>query len=167
LRGWQQGGAILALYGDPARRALLKPEAIYEVERGLALSAFDLTRHSTFRTEWTQAVRKFFERYDFWIMPTAQTFPFDAELRWPGQIAGHPMRSYHEWMQAVCLVTMTGCPALAAPAGFAANGLPMGIQIIAPTHAEMECLRLAHAYESAARDRLQRAPPLLQERRGA
>ena len=161
LRGWQQGGSILAHYRDPRRRALLKPEAIYEVEQGLALSAFDVTSYSAIRTEWSQAVRRFFERYDFWIMPTAQTFPFAAEDRWPSRIAGHEMRTYHEWMKAVCLVSMSGCPALAAPAGFSVNGLPMGIQIIGPVHAELACLRLAHAYEAASRTRVSRHPPLV------
>ena len=38
-------------------------------------------------------------------------------------------------------VTMAGCPALGVPAGFNANGLPMGIQIVAPNHAELACLQ--------------------------
>ena len=162
LRGWQQGGGILELYNDPGRRALLKPEAIYEVEQGLALSAFDISAHSVIRSEWSEAIRAFFQHYDFWIMPTAQTFPFDVDQRWPAEIAGRTMKTYHEWMEAVCLVTMSGCPALAAPAGFASNGLPMGIQIIARPHAEIECLRLAYAYEVANRSRLFRPPPLLE-----
>jgi amidase len=161
LRGWQQGGALLELYRDPARRALLKPEARYEVEQGLALSAFDVTAHSVVRSEWSQAVRKFLQRYDFWIMPTAQTFPFGVDERWPTEIAGRKMQSYHEWMKGVCLVTMSGCPSLAVPAGFGSNGLPMGIQIIAPVQADMEALRLAHAYEVASQSRISRPPPVL------
>jgi amidase len=45
------------------------------------------------------------------------------------------METYHEWMKAVLLVSMSGCPALAVPAGFGGErNLPMGIQIIAPNH---------------------------------
>jgi amidase len=161
LRGWQQGGALLDHYRNPARRELLKPEARYEVEQGLALSAFDVTAHSVIRTEWTQAVREFFRRYDFWVMPTAQTFPFTIDQHWPTEIAGRKMQSYHEWMKAVCLVTMSGCPSLAAPAGFGKNGLPMGIQIIAPVHADIEAVRLAHAYEVISQSRISRPPPML------
>ncbi len=36
LRGWQQGASIQAYYNNPAQRALLKPEAVYEVETGCA-----------------------------------------------------------------------------------------------------------------------------------
>jgi amidase len=58
------------------------------------------------------------------------------------------MRTYHEWMKGVCLVTLSGCPALALPAGFSRSGLPMGLQIIAPVHHEMACLQLGAAYEA-------------------
>jgi amidase len=164
LRSWQQGEALFAFYQDPAKRALLKPEAIYEIENGLALSAYDVTAASVVRTEWHHAVRQFFERYDFLILPTAQVFPFDVEMRWPDTIAGSRMTTYHEWMKGVLLITMSGCPSLAVPAGFNAQGLPMGIQIIAPNRRELDCLDLGFAYETA-RTWKRQLPPLLQRYR--
>jgi amidase len=107
------------------------------------------------------AVRRFFERYDYFIAPTAQVFPFDVDLHWPQEIARHKMETYHEWMKAVLLISMSGCPALAVPAGFGASGLPMGIQIVAPVHREMDCLALAHAYTIAANWTTSRLPGLL------
>jgi len=161
LRAWQSGGALLAYYNDPAKRALMKPEAIFEVENGLKLSAFDITAASAVRTEWYLAVRRFFTGYDYLIAPTAQLFPFDANLDWPKEIAGRKMKTYHEWMKGVLPITMSGCPALAAPAGFNAEGLPIGIQIVAPNHGEPSCLQLAHAYEMATNEVCKRLPPLL------
>ena len=161
LRGWQQGGGLLEFYNDSALRAMLKPEAIYEVELGLSLSAFDVRANSVVRSEWGRAVRELFKRYDFWLVPTAQLFPFDVDTRWPARIAGQGMRTYHEWMKAVSLVTLSGCPALAAPAGFSVGGLPMGIQIIAPVHSEMQCLQLAAMFEEANRSNVARLSPLL------
>jgi amidase len=161
LRAWQMMTELLPHYRDPKQRALLKPEALYEVETGLKLSAQDITAASVVRTEWYQAVRRFFERYDYWILPTAQVFPFPLALHWPDRIAGRPMQSYHEWMKTQLLVTMSGCPALAAPAGFDASGLPMGIQIVAPNHRELDCLQLARAYEQVATSTLGRLPALL------
>jgi amidase len=108
-------------------------------------------------------VRRLFERFDYLIMPTAQVFPFDIRETWPRQIAGQSMATYHEWMKAVCMVTMAGCPSLAVPAGFGEAGLPMGLQIIAPVGGEMDCLRLAHAYEAATDWVTKRPPPLLQD----
>ncbi|HEY8054082.1 MAG TPA: amidase [Steroidobacteraceae bacterium] len=161
LRAWQAGGALLPYYHDPARRALLKPEAIFEVESGLKLTAFDISAASTVRTEWYQAVRRFFEKYDYFIVPTAQLFPFDASLHWPQEIAGAKMQTYHEWMKCVLPITMSGCPALAAPAGFSERGLPIGIQIVGPNRAELACLQLAHAYDLATSWPARRLPGLL------
>jgi amidase len=161
LRAWQSGGNLLAYYRDPAKRALMKPEAVFEVESGLKLSAFDITAASAVRTEWYGVVRTFFERYDYFVVPTAQVFPFDVDLHWPSEIAGQKMTTYHEWMKGVLPVTMAGCPALAVPAGFNAQGLPMGIQIVAPNHAELACLQLAFAYDEATRWSARRLPPLV------
>jgi amidase len=167
LRAWQSGSALLAWYEDPAKRALMKPEAIFEVESGLALSAFDITAASVVRTEWYQAVRRFFETYDYFILPTAQLFPFALELDWPREIAGREMETYHEWMKGVLPVTMAGCPAIGAPAGFDARGLPMGIQIVGPNQADLACLQLAYAYDTATAWATRRPPPLLGEARAA
>jgi amidase len=161
IRGWQNLGSLRAHYDDPAQRALLKPEAIYEIETGLSQSASDITAASMVRTEWTHAVRRFFEHYDYLILPTAQVFPFDVEQHWPQQIAGRRMETYHEWMKAALLVTMSGCPALAAPAGFNDQGLPIGIQIIGPNRQEFRCLQLAYAYETAASPTVHRLPAQL------
>jgi amidase len=71
------------------------------------------------------------------------------------------MQTYHEWMKAVCLITMTGCPSLAVPAGFSSQGLPMGLQIVAPVHREMDCLKLAYAYDRATNWATEKLPALL------
>jgi amidase len=161
LRAWQNGGALLAYYRDPAKRALMKPESVFEVESGLKLSAFDITAASGVRTEWYHAVRRFFETYDYFVLPTAQLFPFDVDLHWPREIAGQQMSTYHEWMKGMLPVTMAGSPALAVPAGFNAQGLPMGIQIVAPNHGELACLQLGHAYDAVTHWSCRRLPPLL------
>jgi Asp-tRNA(Asn)/Glu-tRNA(Gln) amidotransferase A subunit family amidase len=57
--------------------------------------------------------------------------------------------------------SMSGCPALAVPAGFGSTGLPIGIQIIAPDHRELDCLQLAYAYTMAANWTNSRLPALL------
>ena len=87
----------------------------------------DISAASAVRTCWNQTLIAFFERYDFLVLPTAQVFPFAVETHWPAEIAGRQMETYHEWMKCVVPATMAGGPALAAPAGFGDNGLPMGI----------------------------------------
>ena len=101
-----------------------------------------------------------FEKYDFLILPSAQVFPFDAWLRWPKEINGTAMDTYHRWMEVSIPITMSGCPALNVPAGFDTRGLPMGIQRVGPNHAESACMQLAHAYDEATRWVTSRPPRL-------
>ncbi|MGO9607126.1 MAG: amidase [Candidatus Binataceae bacterium] len=161
IRAWQVGALLKELYGDPARRALIKPEAQWEVENGFRISAYDIADASAVRTAWYHAVRDLFEKYDYFILPSAQVFPFDASMRWPAEINGVAMDTYHRWMEVAIGVTMSGCPALGVPAGFNAAGLPMGIQIVAPNHAELSCLQLAYAYDEATSWAQRKRPPLL------
>ena len=165
LRAWQTGANLREFYGDPNTRLLMKPEAIYEVECGLKLSAFDISAASAVRTRWHHAMLRFFERFDAFVLPTAQVFPFDVGTMWPRQIAGRAMGSYHEWMQCAVPATMAGSPALAAPAGFSASGLPMGIQIVGPHRSDLDVLRLGHAYDQATRWPERRPPPMLDDAR--
>jgi amidase len=161
LRAWQSGGNLYDFYKDPAKRALMKWEAQYEVESGLKLSAFDIADAAVVRTQWYQAVRKFFESYDFFVLPTCQVFPFEASIDWPKEINGRAMDTYHRWMEVMIPVTMSGCPSLSVPAGFNARGLPMGIQIMGPNHSELACLQLAQAYVEATGWTDKRRPALL------
>ncbi len=149
LRSFSVAGANGALYRDPAKRALLKPEAIWEIERGLALTAMAVYDASRVRSAWHETLRRLFEQHDFLVLPAAQVFPFDAALDWPHAVGGREMDTYHRWMQAVVPATMAGLPALAAPAGFGPGGLPAGLQIIGPVQADLAVLQIGHAYDQA------------------
>ena len=161
LRAWQAGTNLKDLYNDPAKRALMKPEAQFEVESGQKLSAYEVYDASVVRSAWYQAVRAFYEKYDYFILPAGQVFPFDASLDWPKQIAGKTMDSYHRWMEVMIPITMAAAAALAVPAGFGANGLPMGLQITGPNHSELALLQLAQAYDEATQWVAKRPPVLL------
>ncbi len=161
IRAWQIAAMLNGAYADPARRALMKPELRWEIENGLKAGASEIADALTVRTAWYQAVRRFFEKYDFMIAPAGQVFPFDAALHWPQEVGGASMDTYHRWMEVMIPISMSGCPALGAPAGFNQRGLPMGIQIVGPNHAELACMQLAHAYDQATNWVTRRPPPLL------
>jgi len=110
------------------------------------------------RTAWHQAVLSFFDRYDFIAAPTAQVFPFDVDQRWPKEIAGRAMDTYHRWMETVVPWTLAGCPVINVPVGFNDAGLPMGMQLIGRPRADLAVLQLARGYEQAA-DRVGRRLP--------
>lgn len=149
LRGWMNAGALRTLYADPEKRARLKPEAVWEVEAGMKLSGAEVFAASLARSELYQAVRGLFEDFDCLVLPTAQVFPFDAEVHWPEEVNGVRLDSYHRWMEVVALPTLCGLPAAAVPAGFDPRGLPMGLQIIGRWRDDLGVLQVAHAYEAA------------------
>ncbi len=150
LRSLTVATANQDLYNDPATRALLKPEAVWEIERGLGLDKADIDRARQTQQAWKEAIQTLFMTYDYLILPSAQVFPFAAEKHWPDRIGSQSMDTYHRWMQAVIPATMAGVPTLAAPAGFSPEGCPMGIQIMAAPWRESALLRLGHAYDQAS-----------------
>lgn len=162
LRHWSVGADLQGFYDDPAKRKMMKPEAIWEVEGGMTLTAPQLAKASEGRTRLFEAFRALFAQYDFLVLPTAQVFPFDVETHWPQEIAGVKMDSYHRWMEVTMPATMAGLPVLAAPAGFGgANRLPIGLQIIGPRLADLAVLQVGHAYEQAAQWIARTRPPAL------
>ena len=150
LRSFNVAGSNVALYRDAAQRALLKPEAVWEIERGLALSGPDVFNAAKDRSAWYQVLRSLFETYDYLILPATQVLPFDAAMHWPAQVNGRTMDTYHRWMEVVVPATMAGLPALAVPAGFSASGLPAGLQILGPTQDDWSVLQMGHAYDQAS-----------------
>ncbi len=161
FRHWLVRGRLGDLYTNPQTRKQLKPEALWEAEGALALSAQDVYLASKARGEYYQALLTAFDNYDYLVLPTAQVFPFDADIHWPKEIDGRAMDTYHRWMEVVIPGTLSGCPVINVPAGFSAKGLPMGLQIIGPRYADFEVLQIAYAYEQQARWNLDRRPPVL------
>ena len=149
LRSWAVAARLAPHYADTAQRDLLKPEAIWEIERGLALSAMEAHAASVIRSDWFARAATLFERFDALVLPSAQVWPFDKTLPWPREVAGRPMDSYHRWMEVVVPVSLIGLPAISVPAGFGAAGLPTGLQLIGPRGADRALLRLAQAWHRA------------------
>lgn len=149
LRAFQIAGGKRALYDDPAKRALMKPEAIWEIEQGLNLSASQVYEASAIRSEWYRRAARLFDKVDVIALPTAQVWPFPAEWRWPQEVGGKPADTYHRWMEIVVPVSLAGLPCLSVPVGFGANGLPMGMQLAGATGRDAAILRLGHAWHKA------------------
>ncbi len=136
-----------ALAADPARRALMKPEVIWEIDRGAPLTARDITEASVERTAFNDAITSLFTRFDVLAIPTAQVWPFPVEERWPQRIGQRTMDTYHRWMEVTTYATFAGLPSISVPVGFDQRGLPMGMQLIGAPRSDVDLLALAHAYE--------------------
>ncbi|MFK0688950.1 amidase [Mesorhizobium sp. IMUNJ 23033] len=148
LRQASSGCALKAHYDDPAKRKLLKPEAVWEVEQALHLTAPQIHSATVRRSSWHKTLLSLFERFDLVALPTAQVFPFAVSTHWPNQVAGRDMDSYHRWMQVSAFATLGGCPALNVPVGFDERGRPMGMQLIGRPRGDLAVLKAGAAYEA-------------------
>jgi amidase len=137
-------------------RDQLKPELIREVEEGIALTSADVARAMTVHAQLMERMRRFQERYEFLLCAVNQVPPFDATLDWPRSINGVAMDSYTAWMKSAYWITVTFRPAISVPAGFTAEGLPVGLQIVGRHREDFELLRMAQAFEDATRFHLKR-----------
>ncbi|MES2099613.1 MAG: amidase [Pseudomonadota bacterium] len=159
-RRWLVAARIAPFLLKPANRALIKPEALWEHDQAAGLTGAQVLHASAQRTAFYQHLLAQFERFDVLALPSAQVWPFDADLRWPAQINGRAMDTYHRWMEVVIYATFAGLPCISVPAGFSAAGLPMGLQLIGRPQGDAALLRLARAYEIAADDVLCVRPAL-------
>ena len=153
-------GASTGAYAHlPNWREKVKPEAQWEYDQSLDLTGTQLMKASAARTRYYQSMIDLFESFDVLAIPAAQVWPFDIKERWPQNIEGRSMDTYHRWMEVVIYPTFAGLPAISVPAGFNAQGLPMGLQLIGKPKGDFELLQVAHAYEQAAQDLIQKRPP--------
>jgi Asp-tRNA(Asn)/Glu-tRNA(Gln) amidotransferase A subunit family amidase len=157
---WWNAVEMAPLLDDPALAAQLKPELRWEIEHATALTAREISQAATVRAEWYASVVALFRRYDVLVAPATQVHPFAAEVPWPAEIAGRPMDTYHRWMETVAPWSMAGVPVLGMPAGFTADGLPVGVQLIGPPGGDRHVLEVALTHE-AATDWSSRRPPLI------
>ena len=147
LRAWMFATGFGDAYAHA--RDKLKDTIIWNIERGLALSAVDIGKADVARTNLYQRMLTFFDRYDFLVLPTTQVPPFDVTTPWVTEINGVSQETYLDWMMSCAIITLTGCPAISVPAGFTEDGLPVGLQIVGPPRKDLDVLQIAHAFEQA------------------
>lgn len=129
---------------DPHLRQLM--------EEGRSISAWDFYRTMVlFRGELLQALTEFFDRYDLLLTPTLTVVPFlhPGGPAGPAEVNGRPIERFAGW-HLTYPFNLTGQPAISVPCGFSLDGLPVGLQIAGPRHADAAVLRAAAAYEQAA-----------------
>lgn len=147
LRVWMSGNVEAPLLA--AHRAMMKPEAIDEIERGLKLTATDVAMAIMRHGELLERVRTFQEQYEFILCTVSQLPPFDAAIDWPKEVDGAAMETYISWMKSAYWISTTRRPAASVPAGFTEDNLPVGLQIVGRHRDDFGVLQLAYAFEQA------------------
>lgn len=153
---WFQG-ALGGLTGE--QRKQLKDTVVEELERAAELTGREIAEAERLRAELYHRARQFFERWDFFVLPTVQAPPFDIDRPYVTEIDGVRLGSYIDWMKSCWYISVLAIPAISAPCGTTAEGLPVGLQIAGAHRNDWGVLQMAHAFEQACATRPR--PPAL------
>jgi amidase len=147
LRAWHfqaRFGRLLAEHPDG-----FKPSLAANIRAGESLTGADVARAYAQRTDLSETMRLFFEQYDVLALPVSAVPPFPADQEFPTAINGIEQPDYLAWMRSAYLITVNGCPAISVPAGTTRDGLPVGLQLVAPHGADRRLLEIGAAFEAA------------------
>jgi amidase len=128
-------------------RDKIKPDIIWQTERGLQETASRLAWAEHERRRFFISMRDLFKRYDVLITPGAATPAFDVMLRAPESIGGKKLDNYMGGSLINAFATLAGCPAVSVPCGFDQYGRPVGLHIVAPPRQDARALQVAALFE--------------------
>lgn len=143
---WFAGAAKATGQLPPERRALLDPGLREIAEEGRSLSAVDYLDATAHRTALGTAMGRFHERFDLLVTPTLPIPAFAAGVEVP---PGWPAPRWTSWTPFTYPFNLTQQPAVTVPCGRTTDGLPIGLQIVGPRHADGRVLAAAKAHQDA------------------
>ena len=129
-------------------RDKLKPDIIWNTERGLAQTPSDIARADRERAAFYRRIVEFFGTYDLLVTPGAATPAFDVNLRNAPTIGGHKLDNYMGGSTVTAVITLTACPAMAVPCEFDQFGRPVGLQLVGKPRGEAALLQAAALFEA-------------------
>ena len=130
-------------------RELLKPEVIWNIEKGYKIDLDEMERAENHRRVLSQRYLAFFERYDLLLTPATVVAPYPIENRYVAEVNGHKFANYVEWLAIAYAITVACGTALSLPCGFTSEKLPIGLQIAGPPRSETRILAAAKQLEDA------------------
>jgi amidase len=119
------------------------------VERGLTVTVAELAAAEAARLAVFHRFRELFERFDVLLTPAAPVRPYPIEMNFPTEVSGRRLENYIDWIAPAFLVTLVSLPAGNVPAGKTGDGLPVGLQIVAPRFEEPLILSVAKLVQQA------------------
>jgi amidase len=140
----------------PSRAEAYGPTFRSFLEYGVGLRAQDYAQAHVSRLGFAQRFQQVFDSADLFVcpgvfMPAPPADALDPYGPFTDEIA--------PFMRFTAPFNFSGNPTLSLPAGFSANGLPHGIQLIGPYLSEALLCQVGYAYEQAT-DWHTRRPPL-------
>ena len=142
------------LLGDklPRWRYEMTDGLVRMIESGAALSADRFYRINLVRGEMYKTLGPILENHDVLICPTTAlpSVKHDYDPTNPNfTIDGERVPASIGWYMTMPFNLVSQCPVIAVPTGFAASGIPTGMQIVGKTFDDLSVFRAASAYEKA------------------
>ena len=132
---------------------LIGEEWKFRLKAGLLYPAHGYIRANQARIVVRHSMANYFTKnnLDAMIIPSTAGVAARADdpvLKYSNGTTEHVLTGY---TRLTMPINATGQPALSVPAGFNAQGLPIGMQIVGRPFAEARICRIGHAYEQATR----------------
>ncbi|MGW0733721.1 amidase [Streptomyces sp. NPDC002851] len=145
---WFSGAARVTEHFTQEQRRRLDPGLREICDRGARYSALDYLAAVDVRMDLGRRMGLFHETYDLLVTPTLPLTAFEAGVEVP-KGSGH--RRWTGWTPFTYPFNLTQQPAASVPCGVDAEGLPIGVQLVAARHRDDVVLRASHAlYEAGA-----------------
>jgi aspartyl-tRNA(Asn)/glutamyl-tRNA(Gln) amidotransferase subunit A len=143
---WAVALALAVAPMSPAQRALCDPGLLELAEPGSALSALEYRQLERARDAFGRRMASLHDQYDLLVTPQLATTAFAVGHEVPPDSG---MKRWWQWSPFTYPFNLTQQPAATVPCGFAANGLPVAMQVVGAKFADALVLRAARAYEKA------------------
>ena len=128
-------------------REIFKPEVVWNVELGLALSGDEIRQSQLAQGQVFTNASTFMQDYDLLVCPATVMPAYPVEERYPGYADGLEYSEYYRWLAICCAITTTTLPVITLPCGKTDAGLPIGLQLIGKPHGELELFAFASYIE--------------------
>ncbi len=131
--------------------ALVSSDSDYRdvVAKGSTYSGVEYVEASYRRNSLRSSFLDIFQKVDAIVTPTVAVTAFPAGALGVDRVADIAVDRHLGWSPFSWPINLTGLPAATIPCGFDADGLPIGLQIVAPWLDEGLILRIAAAFEWA------------------
>jgi amidase len=128
----------------------MPPEFWYWDEIGRKLTVTQFIDDQGVRSEVVDALRTVLDSFDYLISPTLAALPVDnaadGNTLGPAEVNGEKINRLIGWCMTY-LINFTGNPAATVPAGFADNGMPVGMQIVGKRYDDAGVIAASAAFE--------------------
>ena len=129
-------------------RTEIKPEVIWNIEAGLALTATELRQAIRTQGRIINDAARFMQNVDVLICPATSVTAVDAHLRYPGSDNDVPIPQYYRWLAIAYAITVSALPVITLPVSKSPSGLPFAVQLIGKPGGEASLFQYAKAIES-------------------